>query len=81
MSLGQTENEFMNTGLGMLLAYLVGALLVSGLSLFLICSIRFRAFSKTSGFPNPYADSPTSRALMYVLLIVFALFGLILFLI
>ena len=34
-----------------------------------------------SGFPNPYADSPTSSALMYVLLIVFALFGLILFLI
>ena len=78
MSLGQTENEFMDTGLGMLLAYLAGAILVTGLSLGLICSIRFRTISKTSGFPNPYADSPASDTLKYVVLIVIAIFGLIL---
>jgi hypothetical protein len=79
VSRGQAENEFMATGLGMFLAYLIGTVLVSGLSLALACNIRIRTMTKAAGFPHD--DAPISNTLKHVLLVVLAIFGLIFLLI
>ena len=69
----------MATGLGMFLAYVVGIILVTGLSIGLVSNIRIKAILKAAGFPSE--DSSISSTLKYVLLIVIAIFGLILLLI
>jgi hypothetical protein len=77
--LGKTENEFMNTGIGVVLAYLVGTAIISGLSLGLICRIRMNAITRAAGFFD--IEPSTSNTLKYVLLTVVVIFGLILLLI
>lgn len=79
LCLGKTEDQFMDTGLGIFLAYLVGTALVSGLSLSLICSIRIKAITRAAGFFD--VEPSTSNTLKYVFLIVVAIFGLIFLLI
>ena len=79
LCLGMTENEFMDSGLGMLSAYLVGVSLIFGLSLSLICSIRIKAITRAAGFFD--VERSISNTLKYVLLIVIAVFGAILLLI
>lgn len=70
-----TENEFRNTVLGDYSAWVIGILLVAGLSLKWVCSIRIRSIEKQAGFPT--GESPTSVILKYVLLLVVLVFGLV----
>lgn len=79
MYLGKTDNEFGDTGLGMFLGYSILIVLISGLSLSLICSRRLDSIRKAAGFFD--GETPTSDTLKYVLLAVIAIFGLIFILI
>ena len=76
---GKSENEFRDTPLGDVSAYLVGGILVLGLSMTLISSLRIRALTKSEDSMS--WETPMENSLKYVLLIVIAIFGLILFLI
>lgn len=70
-----TENEFRDTVLGNYSAWVIGILLIAGLSLKWVCRIRIRSIEKQAGFPT--GESPTSVVLKYVLLLVALFFGLV----
>lgn len=72
---GMTENEFMETTLGMVSAYIVGLAVISGLTSKLICMRRLNAITRIAGFYD--VESSTSNTLKYVLLTVIAIFGLV----
>jgi hypothetical protein len=72
---GQAENDFFETTLGMISAYVVGSIMIFGLSLALVTGMRIRAFGKQVG--SYHGDSPMENTLKYVLLAVVAIFGLV----
>ena len=74
--LNLTENDFRDTALGSVSAWLVGILLISGLCLQLACRIKMRSLARRAGFPME--ESSTSVILKYVLLLVIAFFGFVL---
>ena len=70
-----TENEFRDTILGDYSAWVIGILLIAGLSSKWVCSIRIRSIEKQAGFPT--GESSTSVILKYVLLLVALIFSLV----
>ncbi|MCP5547048.1 MAG: hypothetical protein H7A50_06715 [Akkermansiaceae bacterium] len=75
---GKSENGFRETIPGAVFAWLVGSVLVIGLSITLIVSIRSRVILKRRGFPS--GDTPTENTLKHVLLLVILIFAAVLFL-
>lgn len=70
---GQAEIDFFETTFGMISAYVVGSIMIFGLSLALVTGMRIRAFGKQVG--SDHGDSPMENTLKYVLLAVVAIFG------
>lgn len=74
-----TENEFRDTVFGNYSAWIIGILLIVGLSLKWFSYAKVRSFAKLAGFPP--GESSTSTILKYVLLLVILIFGLVLVLV
>jgi hypothetical protein len=70
-----SENEFRVNSFGNYSAWIIGTLLIAGLSLKWFSHVKIRSFVKQAGFPAD--ESSTSTILKYVLLLVIIIFGLV----
>lgn len=70
-----SENEFRDTAFGNYSAWIIGTILIAGLSLKWYSNAKVRSLANQVGFSED--ESPTSTVLKYVLLLVIMIFGLV----